>query len=209
MTTSFRPWKRTPGDAKEESSCSKRFPLGPTSSTTARRRRPSCAPFATAIRARFGVPRRVLGTRARDRFALSDAQYVIAVEHGYTSWAEFKQACEATGLEALKGLERGEVVLGYEPPLHGGSPRRGARQEAAPPVRHRRRGQLRSRLAGKLPGLAPRGREGGRRVLTEPQPPRRRVRRHRLSAPARVALRADGRGFARRYEAVLELDDDC
>ena len=40
----------------------------------------------------------VLGRRARKRFALSDAQYVIAVEHGYASWAELRRACEQTGL---------------------------------------------------------------------------------------------------------------
>jgi hypothetical protein len=54
----------------------------------------------------------VLG--ARSRFKLSDAQYVIAVEHGYASWAEFKRACEATPLEALGGVERGAIVLGYD-----------------------------------------------------------------------------------------------
>ena len=139
----------------------------------------------------------VLGTRARDRFALSDAQYVIAVEHGYTSWAEFKQACEATGLEALKGLERGEVVLGYDLRYTEGHPvevlvrKRLHRYDIGDEGSAVSAGREAARLAR-------RGREGGRRVLTEPERPRRRVRRHGLSAPARVALRADGRGFARR-----------
>jgi hypothetical protein len=53
----------------------------------------------------------VLGARADDRFVLADAQYVLAVEHGHPSWAAFKQAFEPTGLGALLGLERGEVVL--------------------------------------------------------------------------------------------------
>jgi hypothetical protein len=53
----------------------------------------------------------VLGDRARDRFKLSDAQYVIAAEHGHASWAEFKRACEATDLAALALRERGEIVL--------------------------------------------------------------------------------------------------
>jgi hypothetical protein len=56
----------------------------------------------------------VLGRRAHARFALSDAQYVIAVEHGYASWAELKRACERSGLDGLQGVERGEVVLGYD-----------------------------------------------------------------------------------------------
>jgi hypothetical protein len=56
----------------------------------------------------------VLGGRAHERFALSDAQYVIAAEHGYPTWAEFRRACERTGLEALMGVERGEVVLDYD-----------------------------------------------------------------------------------------------
>jgi hypothetical protein len=54
----------------------------------------------------------VLGSRARRRFGLSDAQHVLAAEHGHASWAEFRRACEATGLEALTRLERGELVLG-------------------------------------------------------------------------------------------------
>jgi hypothetical protein len=53
----------------------------------------------------------VLGVRADERFVLADAQYVLAVEHGHSSWAAFKQAFEPTGLGALLGLERGEVVL--------------------------------------------------------------------------------------------------
>jgi hypothetical protein len=35
-----------------------------------------------------------LGGRARSRFLLSDAQYVIAVEGGYRSWPELKRAAE-------------------------------------------------------------------------------------------------------------------
>ena len=53
----------------------------------------------------------VLGARARKRFQLSDAQYVIAVEHGFASWAEFRHACEATGLAGLARQERGELVV--------------------------------------------------------------------------------------------------
>jgi hypothetical protein len=56
----------------------------------------------------------VLGRRARERFQLSDAQYVIAVEHGHASWAEFRRACEAKSLDALAGVERGEIVLPSE-----------------------------------------------------------------------------------------------
>jgi hypothetical protein len=40
----------------------------------------------------------VLGERARERFQLSDAQHVVAVEHGYRSWPELTRA--GTGLDA-------------------------------------------------------------------------------------------------------------
>jgi hypothetical protein len=53
----------------------------------------------------------VLGARARERFQLSDAQYVIAVEHGFSSWAEFGRACEAAGLAGFVRQERGELVI--------------------------------------------------------------------------------------------------
>jgi hypothetical protein len=53
----------------------------------------------------------VLGSRARERFQLSDAQHVLAVEHGCGSWAELKRACERPRLEALAEVERGEIVL--------------------------------------------------------------------------------------------------
>jgi Ankyrin repeats (many copies) len=36
-----------------------------------------------------------LGERARERFQLSDAQHVVAVEHGYRTWPELKRAAEA------------------------------------------------------------------------------------------------------------------
>lgn len=32
---------------------------------------------------------------SRDRFQLSDAQHVVAVERGYRSWPELKRALEA------------------------------------------------------------------------------------------------------------------
>ncbi len=37
----------------------------------------------------------VLGTRARERFLLSDAQHVVAREAGYRTWAELKHAQES------------------------------------------------------------------------------------------------------------------
>src|ERR1051326_1513135 len=37
----------------------------------------------------------VLGTKARHRFLLSDAQRVIAAEHGFRSWAEFTHGLES------------------------------------------------------------------------------------------------------------------
>ena len=53
----------------------------------------------------------VLGARATERFQLSDAQHVIAVENGYRTWPELKRAAEAaagvsivdTGLEYRPG----------------------------------------------------------------------------------------------------------
>ena len=41
----------------------------------------------------------VLGELARERFGLSDAQYVIAAEHGHRSWAEFRRAVESAAPE--------------------------------------------------------------------------------------------------------------
>jgi hypothetical protein len=38
----------------------------------------------------------VLGARARERFRLSDAQYLIAAEHGFRNWAVFVRAFETT-----------------------------------------------------------------------------------------------------------------
>lgn len=37
----------------------------------------------------------VLGARARERFLLSDAQHVIAAEHGYRNWAEFARTVQS------------------------------------------------------------------------------------------------------------------
>ena len=36
--------------------------------------------------------RSILGSRADDRFQLSDAQHVVAVEHGYRSWPDLREA---------------------------------------------------------------------------------------------------------------------
>lgn len=50
---------------------------------------------------------RALGARARDRFLLSDAQHVIAVERGYTSWPELRRSLAAARSETAvsTGLE--------------------------------------------------------------------------------------------------------
>jgi hypothetical protein len=51
---------------------------------------------------------RALGERAARRFALSDAQWVIAREHGHRSWAAFRTAVElgpvAAQLEAARAV---------------------------------------------------------------------------------------------------------
>ncbi len=59
-----------------------------------------------------------LGERARERFRLSDAQWVIAQEHGYRSWAEFARWVEtrepigaAFAAARVEWGERGEVEL--------------------------------------------------------------------------------------------------
>ena len=48
----------------------------------------------------------VLGERASERFQLSDAQHVIAVENGYRTWAELKSSAPTmltTALEYMPG----------------------------------------------------------------------------------------------------------
>jgi hypothetical protein len=52
----------------------------------------------------------VLGDRAERRFALTDAQYVLARERGHASWAELRRAFESP-LAALMQQEVGEVVV--------------------------------------------------------------------------------------------------
>jgi hypothetical protein len=58
-----------------------------------------------AARARAAA---VLGER--DRFLLTDAQFVLAREHGHRSWAELRRAAESP-LAALMQQEVGEVVV--------------------------------------------------------------------------------------------------
>jgi hypothetical protein len=53
----------------------------------------------------------VLGVGAGRRFLLSDAQFVLAREHGMDSWSEFRRVVEASPLARLAGLERGEIVI--------------------------------------------------------------------------------------------------
>ena len=64
----------------------------------------------------------MLGPRARERFQLSDAQYVIAVEHGHASWPEFRRACEPKSLDGLAAVERGEIVVRSELRYTEGAP---------------------------------------------------------------------------------------
>jgi hypothetical protein len=66
----------------------------------------------------------VLGDRARERFGLSDAQHVVAVEHGYRTWPELVKApprewLVETGLEygpgdpvVLRAVQRRHVYIG-------------------------------------------------------------------------------------------------
>ena len=57
------------------------------------------------------VRERAAAVGARDRFLLADAQFVLAREHGCRSWPEFRQRIEASPLDELAALERGEVVV--------------------------------------------------------------------------------------------------
>jgi hypothetical protein len=52
----------------------------------------------------------VLGDRADHRFALTDAQFVLARERGHVTWADLRRALESP-LAALMRQERGEVVV--------------------------------------------------------------------------------------------------
>jgi hypothetical protein len=52
-----------------------------------------------------------LGDRAGARFLLSDAQHVIAVEHGYRSWPDLKRAVESTPVEIIPEHDRSETIL--------------------------------------------------------------------------------------------------
>jgi hypothetical protein len=53
----------------------------------------------------------VLGERASERFLLSDAQHVIAVENGYRTWAELKGSAPETRVTAHEYLPGDPVAL--------------------------------------------------------------------------------------------------
>ena len=55
-----------------------------------------------------------LGERAQERFRLSDAQWVIASEHGYRSWAEFRRWIETREPEPPVGRIGRQPVRWYE-----------------------------------------------------------------------------------------------
>jgi hypothetical protein len=52
----------------------------------------------------------VLGERARQRFLLSDAQYVIAAEHGHRSWGDFRRFVESAPPRTPVGESAREIV---------------------------------------------------------------------------------------------------
>jgi hypothetical protein len=55
----------------------------------------------------------ILGARARERFALSDAQHVIAREQGFRTWAELKHSVATTGDPgATAWMDDEDVVVG-------------------------------------------------------------------------------------------------
>lgn len=57
--------------------------------------------------------RDVLGERARERFLLSDAQFVVAREQQHRSWAELKHALEARGADPGDRLQRVALALAH------------------------------------------------------------------------------------------------
>jgi hypothetical protein len=65
------------------------FRDGATSSGTASRRKRLRDGYRTGLLEAVERVEEVVGPRARERFGLTDAQYVIASEHGFRSWAEF------------------------------------------------------------------------------------------------------------------------
>ena len=89
----------------------------------------------------------VLGARVQGRFQLSDAQHVVAVEHGYRTWPELKQAAEAArperpvariGLQPVSFYEqRAEELGAASPPAtrrHSVGPRRPCRAGSKTPA---------------------------------------------------------------------------
>jgi hypothetical protein len=55
--------------------------------------------------------RAVLGGRAGERFLLSDAQHVVAVEHGYRTWAELRRSLPETVTTSLEYVPGDPVTL--------------------------------------------------------------------------------------------------
>ena len=48
----------------------------------------------------------VLGDRAAERFLLSDAQFVLAQEHGFRTWAEFRAHIESRSITEDRPVSR-------------------------------------------------------------------------------------------------------
>jgi len=48
----------------------------------------------------------VLGDRAAERFLLSDAQFVVAQEHGFRTWAEFRADIQSRGTAEDRPVSR-------------------------------------------------------------------------------------------------------
>ncbi|WP_157252862.1 ankyrin repeat domain-containing protein [Nonomuraea typhae] len=65
-----------------------------------------------AAEARVGE---VLGERAAERFLLSDAQFVLAEEHGFRAWAEFRAHVESRSVTGERPVSR---LLGVRPVIY-------------------------------------------------------------------------------------------
>ncbi|HWE81177.1 MAG TPA: ankyrin repeat domain-containing protein [Gaiellaceae bacterium] len=64
--------------------------------------------FASGDPASIVRAEHVLGVRARERFGLSDAQHVVAVEHGYRTWPELRRRAAAVPVPLEQALYLGD-----------------------------------------------------------------------------------------------------
>ena len=125
----------------------------------------------------------VLGSRARERFLLSDAQHVVAREQGFESWRELKRADETRPRGAWVEGEDVRVPTGLR--VRAGRPRVGRRAEAGLALRMSDGGRA-VELVGAQPGW-----RGVAETVVDTYPAERQPERRRLRAVDRGAPRYD------------------